>query len=136
MRAFSPLFDQPLEGPAILRSSGNPLPDLVFDLKGLVDIEAAGRIDSVGGGIRATFDAIPDAPLTKVVVAMKGGNRGLFVNSRNLCASRNRANVRLIAHNGKRRNLRPVVRAKCAKKKKRGAKRSSHGRLARHSRAR
>ncbi|HEX5762982.1 MAG TPA: hypothetical protein VFY04_07660 [Solirubrobacterales bacterium] len=118
VRAFTPLLDEPLEGPAYLRSSDNELPDLVYDLNGLVDIESSARIDSIGGGIRATFKGIPDAPLTKVVVNMQGGKKGLIVNSRNLCSSRSRANVRLDGHNGKERSFRPVVRAGCGKGRK------------------
>lgn len=116
--AFSPLLDEPLKGPAYLRSSDNQLPDLVFALRGVVEIEAAARIDSVRGGIRATFPRIPDAPISKVVVRMRGGKKGLIVNSRNLCASRSRARLRLDGHNGKVRDSRPVVRAKCGKTRK------------------
>jgi hypothetical protein len=119
-RAFTPLLEDPLEGPAYLRSSNNELPDLVFDLHGIVDIEAAARIDSIGGGIRATFPRIPDAPLSKVVVRMQGGQKGLIVNARDLCAAKNRADVRLDAHSAKRRALRPVLRPQCAKRKGRG----------------
>jgi len=111
--AHSPLLDEPLRGPALLRSSSNLLPDLVFDLEGLVKIEAAARIDSARGGIRATFPAIPDAPLTKVVVAMQGGRKGLIVNSSNLCAGPNRAEVLFEAHNGKRLKLRPPLQPRC-----------------------
>jgi hypothetical protein len=123
--AHSPLLAQPLRGPAYLRSSDNDLPDLVFDLRGLVDIESSARIDSVRGGIRATFAAIPDAPLTKVVVRMQGGKKGLIVNSRNLCASKrkNRATVRMGAHNGKRVKLRSALRAAgCKPRGARGAR--------------
>lgn len=49
----------PWKGPAYLRSSNHQLPDLVFALHGIVDIEAVGRIDSVHGGIRASFEGIP-----------------------------------------------------------------------------
>jgi hypothetical protein len=114
--AFSPLLDQPLEGPAYLRSSDNELPDLVFDLHGIVDVEALARIDSIKGGIRATFAAVPDAPLSKVVVRMQGGKKGLIVNSRDLCAAKNRASVRLGAHSGKQLRLRPPVRAGCGRR--------------------
>ncbi len=117
VRAFTPLLDQPLEGAAYLRSSSNDLPDLVFDLKGIVDIEASARIDSVRGGIRATFAGIPDAPLEKVVVNMAGGKRGLIVNSTDLCGARRRADVRLDAQNGRRKSMRPLVRAKGCKKR-------------------
>jgi hypothetical protein len=126
VRAFTPLLDEPLEGPAYLRSSNHNLPDLVFDLHGLVDFEADARIDSVHGGIRASFTEVPDAPIEKVVVNMQGARKGLIVNSTDLCAARHRAEVGLSAHNGRRRALRPAVGATCGKG--RGAKRSSHSR--------
>ncbi|HYP55123.1 MAG TPA: hypothetical protein VEQ41_02320 [Solirubrobacterales bacterium] len=108
--ATTPLLEEPLTGPAYLRSSNNELPDLVFDLHGLVDVEVSARIDSIKGGIRATFPSVPDAPITKVVVAMRGGKKGLIVNSRNLCAGKSRANARLVSQSGKSRKMRPVVR--------------------------
>jgi hypothetical protein len=108
--AFTPILDEPLSGPAYLRSSNHKLPDLVFDLHGLVDVEASARIDSIKGGIRATFTDVPDAPLTKVVIDMQGAKKGLIVNSRNLCSGANRANVKLEAHNGKRLGLHPALR--------------------------
>jgi hypothetical protein len=116
--AFTPLLDEALEGPVYLRSSNNLLPDLVFDLHGQVDVYLVGRIDSIKGRIRATFDAVPDAPVSKVVVQMQGGKKGLIVNSRDLCASKNRAAVQLTGHNGKRYDFRPVVRAEGCKKRK------------------
>jgi hypothetical protein len=122
VRAFTPLLDEPLVGPAYLRSSDNELPDLVFDLKGLVDIESSARIDSIRGGIRASFAGIPDAPLTKVVVNMQGGSKGLIVNSRDLCATRSRANVRFDGQNGKRLDLNPLVKPACGKKARKKAK--------------
>jgi len=118
VRAYTPLLEEPLEGPAYLRSSNHKLPDLVFALHGIVDIEASARIDSIRGGIRATFSAVPDAPLSRVVVDMQGARKGLIVNSRNLCAARSRAQVRLDAHSGKRRTLHPLLRARCAKQKR------------------
>ena len=124
--AYTPLLDQPLRGPAYLRSSSHKLPDLVFDLHGIVDIEASARIDSIHGGIRASFASIPDAPLSKVIVNMQGGKKGLIVNSRNLCATKNRAAVRLDAHNGKRLKLNPVLQPRC--KRAHRAKRSAHRR--------
>ena len=43
---YTPILDKPLRGPVYLRSSSNPLPDLVLDLHGQVDVEATARIDS------------------------------------------------------------------------------------------
>jgi hypothetical protein len=111
-KAITPLLSEPLQGPVYLRSSSNDLPDLVIDLHGLVDFEAVGRIDSKNGGIRATFNGIPDAPIASVSVAMQGGRKGLVINSRNLCGAASRADLRLISHNAKQRNPRLKVRAK------------------------
>jgi hypothetical protein len=116
--AFTPLLDEPLEGPVYLRSSNNLLPDLVVDLHGQVDIELVGRIDSVKGRIRTSFESVPDAPVTKFILQMQGGKKGLIVNSRNLCASKNRATVQFTGQNGKRHDFRPVVKADCGKKGK------------------
>lgn len=116
VRAWTPLLDEPLSGPAYLRSSNHKLPDLVFALHGVVDIETAGRIDAVRGGIRATFEAIPDAPISKALIEMQGGKKGLIVNSRNLCATRNRAKASLTGQNGKTHDFGPVVKPRCGHK--------------------
>jgi hypothetical protein len=113
--AFTPLLSEPLSGPVYLRSSDNNLPDFVADLKGLVDVEAVARIDSVKGGIRASFEDVPDAPLTKVVVEMQGAKKGLIVNSTDLCASKHRAKALMSGHNGMRAKGNPVVKADCGK---------------------
>jgi hypothetical protein len=128
VRAFSPLLDEPLEGLVYLRSSGNVLPDVVFDLEGIVSVEVVGFIDSVRGGIRATFEDVPDVPVSRVLVRMQGGKKGLIVNSRDLCRGKNRASVNLIGQNGRRRNLRPVVRAMGCKGKGKKRGRGGHSR--------
>jgi hypothetical protein len=123
IRAWTPLLEEPLQGPVWLRSSDNKLPDLVFDLHGLVDVEVATRIDSIRGGVRATVTDIPDAPLSKVVLRMQGAKKGLIVNSRNLCARKSRANVATDGHNGKIRDFKPLLRPDCGAKSKRGKRR-------------
>jgi len=117
VRAFSPLLDEPLEGPVYLRSSSHPLPDLVFSLRGLVEIETVGRVDSVNGGIRASFEQIPDAPLTKVVLTMQGGKKGLIENSTNLCKGTHKFDARLSAQNGKQLRILSPMKADCGRKK-------------------
>jgi len=118
-KATTPLLDQPLEGPVYLRSSSHPLPDLVASLNGQFDIELAGRIDSINGGIRNSFEVVPDAPVTKFVLKMQGGKKSLLVNSRNLCKKPLIADVRMTGQNGKRHNSRPVIATRCSKKSKR-----------------
>jgi len=115
--AVTPLLDKPLQGPVYLRSSNHPLPDLVADLQGQFDIELAGRIDSANGGIRNTFETVPDAPVSKFVLRMKGGKKSLLVNSRNLCKGKPaRATVHMEGQNGKVHNERPIVKNGCGKK--------------------
>jgi hypothetical protein len=118
--AYTPLLDEPLQGPVYLRSSNNPLPDLVADLHGQIDVELAGRIDSFKGGIRTTFAGVPDAPVTKFVLEMKGGRKGLLVNSRNLCHSTNRATVLMDGQNGKTADRKPAVANSCKRAAKNG----------------
>ncbi|HXS47971.1 MAG TPA: hypothetical protein VN756_10975, partial [Solirubrobacterales bacterium] len=118
-RATTPLLDEPIQGPVYLRSSNHKLPDLVAALHGLVDVNVVGRIDSFRGGIRSSFETVPDAPVTKFVLTMQGGKKGLVVNSRNLCAAKNRASVQFTGQNGKPYNFRPVVKASCGGKKRR-----------------
>jgi hypothetical protein len=123
-RAFTPLLGKPLEGPVYLRSSNNTLPDMVAHLQGQVDIDLVGRIDSFKGGIRTTFDRVPDVPVTKFVMILPGGKKGLLVNSRSLCAKPVKAIIRIKGQNGKKANSRPKLRTPC--KKKHGKHKRSH----------
>jgi hypothetical protein len=115
--ATSPILDYPLSGNVYLRSSDNPLPDLVLALRGPahqpIAIDAVGRIDSKDGGIRTTFSGLPDAPLTKVVLRMQGGEKSLLENSRNICKSVNRAEVQMDGQNGKIHDFRPALNVSC-----------------------
>jgi hypothetical protein len=71
-------------------------------------------VDSVHGGIRTTFEGVPDAPVSKVAVTLKGGAKGLIVNSRDLCTGkRARLTVRLIGQNGKRGDQFPLLGNDC-----------------------
>ncbi|HVY97574.1 MAG TPA: hypothetical protein VHA54_11500, partial [Solirubrobacterales bacterium] len=121
-KAWSPLLDQPLSGPVYLRSNGSErkLPDLVAALRGPlsqpIEIDLVGFIDSVHGGIRTRFESAPDAPVSRFVMTMRGGSRGLLVNSTNLCRSgRKRAVVKTRGHNGKAHDFSVPVRSGCRK---------------------
>ncbi len=118
IKAWTPLIEEPLEGPVFLRSSNHKLPDLVFALHGLVDIEVDTRIDSQQGGIRATVEEAPDAPLTKVDLRMQGAKKGLIINSRNLCGAPSHANVDFTGHNGKEFSDKPLMKPECGGKRK------------------
>jgi hypothetical protein len=113
----TPLLDEPLTGPVYLRSSSHQLPDLVVALKGPpslpIEFNASARIDSLNGGIRTSFESIPDAPIKSVTFNMQGGRKGLLENSTNLCAATNRVTAKLKGQNGKRASLHPVLKASC-----------------------
>ena len=112
-KAITPLLDSPVEGPLYLRSSDNQLPDLVARLQGQISANLVGRIDSVHGGIRTTFDTVPDVPVTEFTLTMNGGKKGLLENSRNLCKAPARADVRFTAQSGKLLHLRPLMQDGC-----------------------
>lgn len=126
-RAFTPLLGKPLKGPVYLRSSNNPLPDLVAHLEGQVEIDLVGRIDSFRGGIRTTFARVPDVPVSKFTMVLPGGRKGLLVASQDLCKRPVKAIVRFRAQNGKKLNRRQALRTPCkgkgAGKAKRGGRR-------------
>lgn len=124
-RAVTPLMDEPLEGPVYLRASDNKLPDLVAQLTGRgVRIDVVGRIDSRNGGMRATYDVLPDAPVSKFVLTLKGGKRGLLVNSDNTCKGAVGL-ARMAGQNNTARVTKPaVLNPKCNKK----AKKRKHSR--------
>ncbi len=120
----TPLLEEALSGPVYLRSSENPLPDAVLDLHGIIDVEVPIRIDSARQRLRATLKDAPDAPVFKAVVRMQGGQKGLFVNSRDLCASKNRAAVSLTAQSRRKLRLNPLVKPSGCKAKGPRGKRS------------
>jgi hypothetical protein len=114
--ARTPLLDETLTGNIYLRSSSNPLPDLVAAFRGgRIDANVVGRIDSVNGGIRNTFDFVPDVPVTEAVFTFAGGKKGLLVNSRDICAKAFRATARFTGQNGATKEWRPKMQAKCGK---------------------
>lgn len=120
-KAITPLLDDPVQGPVILRSSSNPLPDLVAALhNGQIDFNLVGRIDSFNGGIRNTFETVPDVPVKTFTLTMRGGKKGLLENSTNLCAKKNRASAEFSAQNGKRLSFRPLLRPSGCKKARKG----------------
>lgn len=129
-RAFTPLLGKPLEGPVYLRSSNNPLPDLVAHLQGQVTIDLVGKIDSFKGGIRTTFGHVPDVPVEKFVMTLPGGKHGLLVNSTNLCAKPVKAIIRFKAQNGKKLKPKPrrnKLRTPCSKKHTKNQKHGGRG---------
>ncbi|HKH64078.1 MAG TPA: hypothetical protein VKA35_01295 [Solirubrobacterales bacterium] len=119
-RALTPLLAEPLQGPVYLRASSNRVPDLVADLRGHgIQIEVVGRIDTARGGIRASFEGLPDAPVSSFVMTLRGGKRGLLQNAEAACRRTLRANARWIAQSNATAILRPKIAAKCGQRARR-----------------
>jgi hypothetical protein len=132
--AWTPLLDKPLEGPVYLVGGyGYKLPALVADLNGQIRVTLVGKVDSgPNKGIRNTFEVVPDAPVSRFVLEMKGGKKyGLLENSENLCKAKKakrRAIARFTGQNGKVAAFKPVVQNQCGKAKKSTKKHAGHGR--------
>jgi hypothetical protein len=126
-KATTPILSEPLSGPVFLRSSEHQLPDLVIALHSPtgIDITLVGRVDSVDGQLRSTFESVPDAPVSSFTLQMQGGKKGLFVNSTNLCKTTHKAVSEFDGQNGKQLDSKPVVKATACK-----------GKAAKHKRAR
>jgi hypothetical protein len=119
-RAKTPLLDDELAGPVYLVSSSHELPDMLVDLRGQVDVRLRGVISAVAGRIKTVFSAVPDVPVSKFVLTMKGGKKGLLVNSRNLCAAPAFSHLNFKAQNGKKLGKKRLpLRVPACKKKRR-----------------
>lgn len=108
-KATSPLLKGKLKGPVYLTSSNHELPDLLADLHGQVNVRLRGVISSEHGRLKTVFNNTPDVAVSKFTLTMKGGNRGLLINSRDLCSGQTNGFLNLKAQNSrqlKRNNLR------------------------------
>jgi len=123
-RVFTPLFDKPLEGPVYFRANGGAreLPDAVADLHGRVHVVLVGFVDAVhrkgseSSRVRTTFANVPDAPVTKAIIQLKGGKKGTLVNSANLCKVPNIATIKMVAQNNKTQESNLRIATSCPKK--------------------
>jgi hypothetical protein len=127
-KAWSPLLDQPLVGNVYLVGGfGFKLPALVAELGGQIRALLVGKVDSgPNNGIRNTFEAVPDAPVEKFELRLKGGKKySLLENSENLCKKPQRAIARFTSQSGKVLQTKPLVGNQCGKKKGNGKKKGS-----------
>lgn len=100
--ATSPLLASKLKGPVYLTSSDHELPDLLVNLRGQIPIQLRGVISSAHGRLKTVFNNTPDVALNKFILNMKGGSKGLLVNSRNLCSQPTNGFLNMLAQNSRR----------------------------------
>jgi hypothetical protein len=119
-RAQSPLLDDEVAGPVYLIASDHELPDLLADLHGQVNVRLRGVISSAKERLKTVFYPVPDVPVSKFTINMKGGKKGLLVNSRDLCKGKNRSFLSFMAQNGKGLKVKklPLRTPGCRKAKK------------------
>ena len=128
--ATSPALDAPLKGIAYLRTSAIRLPDLAIKLKGQIDVDLIGSVDSVQERLRVRFKSLPDVPVGRFVLDMKGGSRGLLQNSEGVCGRNKKVTVRMVGQNGVVKSGKQKLLTAC----KSSQRRARHARDARRAR--
>jgi hypothetical protein len=120
-KAETPLLEKPLEGHVYLRSNGGErkLPDLVAALNGQIDVALIGHVESIRGRLRTTFETVPDAPVSRFVLNLYGGKKGLLANSTDLCSAPQEVLVELNGQNGATYNQNQKQRVPCGSRARR-----------------
>ncbi|HEX6780977.1 MAG TPA: DUF2600 family protein [Solirubrobacterales bacterium] len=113
--AVSPLLGEPLHGQLYLRRNPQArLPGLVVDLQNRkVRLQIGAKLQMGPSGVSVVTEAAPDLPISKLVLVVAGGRRGLLVHSAGFCTGFRRLGVRMVGHNGKARSLRARLPAHC-----------------------
>ena len=121
-RARTPMLGEPLKGAIyVVQPQGDGLPDLWIGLaaRGL-RVDVRGRTLKRRGRIFTSLVGLPDVPLSRFTMRLRGGKRGVLSLRTGVCGRRDRK--RLLAsplvakgQNGVRRTLRPMVSALCAR---------------------
>ena len=131
-KAWSPLLEAPLEGNVYLGVGfGYTLPALVAELNGQIRVLLVGKVDTdKEKGVRSTFEVVPDAPVSRFVLTMKGGPKyGLLENTEGVCAKPQKAAVKFVAQNGIAKDYKQKIENGCGKK---GKGRKHKGKGGRH----
>jgi hypothetical protein len=97
----------PIEGAVYLRAPRHRLPGLSAEVRsGALRFLLHGRTTLAKGHLGVALDSLPDIPLSRAVLTLAGGHRGILVNSRSLCRGIGAVGASFAAHNGSHRRLR------------------------------
>jgi hypothetical protein len=119
-KAVSPVLNRSLGGPVYfvqgIRVDPNTgarirtLPNLLVKLNGEVRINLRGTTDVRRNRLVSTFPSVPDAPVTRFDLRLKGGKGGVLAATGRpkICGRRQVAFTRVVGHNGKRTSQRRV----------------------------
>jgi hypothetical protein len=86
-KAETPALNGPLQGPVFLvQPATSPLPQLVLDLHGPIDLRLPATVGfAAGGRLQSTLSGLPDTALSRFTLTLSGGNGGLLANARDFC---------------------------------------------------
>jgi hypothetical protein len=133
-KAVSPLLERPLRGNVYFvknirrTASGNEirtLPMIIVALRGEIAVNLKGTSNVKQGKLVNTFANVPDAPISKFNLNIKGGKHGILTITRtarstiNICRSRQTAQTRMAGQNGRRHNTTTKIKTPCKKRKSR-----------------
>jgi hypothetical protein len=142
-RARTPLLNDDLVGNVyfvknVRRSStGNlirTLPMIIVALRGEIAVNLKGESDTTKSGkLVNTFDNVPDAPVSRFNLNIKGGSKGILAVTRtrrgqiNLCAKPKShvAEADMDGHNGRRHDRDVRMKTPCSKRQTKAAKRQA-----------
>jgi hypothetical protein len=143
-RATSPLLNDPLVGNVyfvknirIDKKSGNEirtLPMIIVALRGEIAINLKGESDTTKDGkLVNTFNGVPDAPVSKFNLNIKGGKTGILAVTRtrrsliHLCAKPRGhvAEADMDGQNGRRHDFDVRMKTPCSKRQTKAAKRAA-----------
>jgi hypothetical protein len=134
-RAVSPLLKRPLAGNVyfvknvrIDKATGNEirtLPMVIVALRGEIAVNLRGESSTTEAGkLVNTFSRVPDAPITRFDLNLRGGRDGILAVTRtrkakiNLCNTRQTAVADIDGHNGRRADQEVRMKTPCAKNAK------------------
>jgi hypothetical protein len=110
--ATTPLLNRPLVGKVYFVKNVRvdsrtgrrirTLPTLLLALRGEVALNVRAQTSVKDGKLISTFPTVPDAPVTRFALTLKGGKRGILVVNGNACRRSRKAAVDLRAQNARR----------------------------------
>ena len=127
-RAVTPLLDQPLSAPVYFvknvridprtKRQIRTLPMLVIPLRGEngIKLNLKGVSSVSKGRLVNTFVAIPDAPVSRFDLKIKGGKNGILVTNGNICRRKQIARVQIDGQNNRPLGRNTALTTPCRKK--------------------
>jgi hypothetical protein len=123
--ATSPLLKRPLSGPVyfvkgvrVTRTGrrARTLPTLLIPLRGEIALDLRARSDVRRNKLVNTFEAIPDAAVSRFRLQLDGGANGILAATRKICGRRLTAVVEMDGHNGGRSDRKVRIGKPCQRR--------------------